>query len=338
MYCASCGQPLPSSSLLCPQCGRAQNPTGSSSTGCRTSWVKWLILGFAAFFLFIFMLAGGILGLVFYKMKDSEPARMAVQSLRQSPTAQEALGEIHKTGWPIGSLSTEGGGSGSASFSMSVEGSKAKGKYYASLTRVNGQWRFLSGRLQLADGRSVEIQGTLVPSLIPGAVSFGAAGSGGRQLRSDRSAVISWHAVEWPGLGITFTVPEEWKEMKLDKQEVEFRPEDRSAYFTANVAFFDQKIPFDSFLPSLVDKAAAQLKREEILGYARRDLGGTHGLLHIQRHGGGGTMAVWTVYFDTSEFGTASINFLLGAPSSEEFDRVEPVLGAILESIHFPEK
>jgi hypothetical protein len=301
-------------------------------------WVKYLIIALATAFVLALLMVAGVLGLVFYKMKDSEPARMAVQSLQKSPAVQESLGEIRKTGWPIGSFSTEGGGSGSASFSMSVEGSKTKGKYYATLARVNGQWRFLSGRLQLADGRSLEIQGTSAPTLVPGAVSLGAAGSGGRQLRSDRSTVISWHAVEWPGLGITFTIPEEWKEMKLDKQEVEFRPEDRSAYFTANVAFFDQKIPFDSFLPSLVDKAAAQLKREEIFGYARRDLGGAHGLLQIQRHGGGGTMAVWTVYFDMPEFGTASINFLLGAPSKEAFDRVEPVLGAILESIRFPEK
>src|SRR5215467_1037447 len=157
MYCSSCGQPLPPSSVICPQCGHATSPTGLSPTG--KSWVKWIIVGFGIFFVFIFLIVAGVVGLVFYKLKDSEPARMAVQSLQQNRSAMEALGEIHKIGWPIGSFSTEGGGSGNASFSMSVVGNKTKGKYYATLSRTNGQWRFLSGRLQLDDGRWLEIRG-----------------------------------------------------------------------------------------------------------------------------------------------------------------------------------
>ncbi|HKX12529.1 MAG TPA: hypothetical protein VJP40_05205, partial [bacterium] len=137
----------------------------------------------------------------------------------------------------------------------------------------------------------------------------------------------------WPDQPIRFKVPAAWKQLSLIRREAEFRPEDRSAYFVAHATFFDQTIPYETLFPSLLQKSANQLQRGEILGYARKDLGKAQGLLELQQRGDGQTTAVWTGYFEDERFGTVSLTLLLGAPTPAEFDKAEPVLGAILESV-----
>ncbi|HEX5034289.1 MAG TPA: cytochrome c oxidase assembly factor Coa1 family protein [bacterium] len=306
------------------------------------SWVKYVVLAAVAFFLLLCLTIGGILFFVFYQLKDSEPAKMAVTILRQSPVAQHQLGELQDTGWPIGNFSTDGGGSGKAAFSMSVKGSKAKGKYYASLYRQHGIWHYQSGRLEMADGRSLEIPGpgTGAPPLPPPAAeapvqpptASGSTSTGGRKLRHDADTT-AWTEVTWPDQPIAFKVPPSWKQLSLIRREAEFRPEDRTAYFIGNATFFDQTIPYESLFPSLLQKSANQLERGEILGYARKDLGKAQGLLEIQQRGDGQTTAVWTGYFEDERYGTVSLTLLLGAPTPADFDKAESVLGAILESV-----
>lgn len=304
------------------------------------SWVKYVVFAVVAFFLLICLTIGGIVFFVFSQLKDSEAAKMAVAVLQQSPVARENLGEIRDTGWPIGNFSTDGGGSGKASFSMSVKGSKAKGKYYASLDRQHGIWHFQSGRLEMADGRSLDIAGPGGAAAPPPeamepaapAVNPGVNAAGGRSLRKDADTA-AWAEVAWPEQPIRFKVPAGWKQLSLIRREAEFRPEDRSAYFVANATFFDQTIPYESLFPSLLQKSANQLERGEILGYARKDLGKAQGLLELQQRGDGQTTAVWSGYFEDERYGTISLTILLGAPTPAEFDKAEPVLGAILESV-----
>ena len=287
----------------------------------------------------LMVIVAGIVGFIFYQIKDSEAGRLTARSVQESPVAREALGEIQHTGWPIGSVSVEGGGSGQASFTMSVKGTKAKGKYFATLQRVNGQWSVTSGRLQIDHGPSIDLgAGSSVPAptaVAPGLPSSGAAQSGGRQLRADRAAAVEWRHVQWPGQAISFDVPANWMQITLDKKEVEFRPEDRSAYFIGHLTYFDQKIPFAPLMQSMADKSAAELKREEIFGYALRNFGAAQGLTEISARGDGQTTATWTGYYDTEEFGTVSVTFLLGAPTQADFNKAEAALGAILESVQF---
>lgn len=162
----------------------------------------------------------------------------------------------------------------------------------------------------------------------------GFALSGGKQLRAERGT-ISWRRVQWPGQPIYFDVPADWMELALEKNEIEFRPRDRSAYFIGHLTYFDRTIQVEGLLKSLTEKSKAELAREEISGYARKDFNGAKGLLRIDSRRDGHTMASWTGYFDTKRFGTVSVTFLLGAPSREAFEKAEPVLGAILQSIRF---
>ncbi|MCE9623953.1 MAG: cytochrome c oxidase assembly factor 1 family protein [Deltaproteobacteria bacterium] len=312
----------------------APAPSGTSGRSVK----PWIFLGCGCMTLLL-LAVGCIVGFIFYKIKDSEAGRLTVRSVQESPAAREALGEIQDTGWPMGSISVEGGGSGKATMSVSVKGSKAKGKYFATLQSVNGQWAVTSGRLQIDNGPSIDLGGGSAgpgpardsPSLPPSDT----AASGGRQLRADRAAATVWRHVEWPGQTISFDVPANWMQLNLNKREVEFRPEDRKAYFIGNLTYFDQKIPFTSLMQSMADKASAELKREEIFGYALRNFGRAQGIAQISARSDGQTTATWTGYFDTEEFGTVSVTFLLGAPTPEDFNKAEGALGAILDSVQF---
>lgn len=307
---------------------------GVPSQDSGRSLKPWIFLGCGCLTLFALLIAG-IVGFVFYQIKDSEAGRLTERTLRESPAAREALGEIRDTGWPIGSVSVEGGGSGKASLSMSVEGGKAEGKFYATLIRQDGRWQVVSGRLELEDGRSIPLEGSAAPATPEAPVAAGPPASGGQALKADRSAVAAWTPIAWPDQEIRLEVPADWEQIELAKRALEFRPKDRKAYFTGNLTYFDQKIPFGPIMEALLTKAAAQLKREEILGYARKDIGPAQGILQLERRGDGQTTAVWNGYFDTPEFGTVSVTFLLGAPTPEDFQRYEPALGAILDSIRF---
>ena len=285
---------------------------------------------------------GGLVFFIFSSIKNSEPGQLTTQFARQSQALHEILGDIQGVGWPFGSISVEGSGSGEASFSISLRGTQAQGKLFTTLRKVNGQWHVVSSRLQLEDGRSFELGGS------PGAPAPLQASSqekshppatrrsGGKQLRADRNVVAQWRHVDWPGQQIGFDVPADWMELSLEKKEIEFRPQNRKAYFIGRLNYFNQKIPFDSLIESIAHSAAAELKREEIAGYTFQNFGKAHGLLKISSRRDGHTMAVWIGYFDTLEFGTASVNLLFGAPSKADFERAEPILGAILESIQFP--
>jgi hypothetical protein len=286
-------------------------------------------------FLFILLVIGGIVTFVFYQIKNSEANKIAVAALRESPAAHQALGDIQSVGWPIGSFSVEGGGSGKASMSMSVKGSKAKGKYYASLLRVNGLWNLTSGRLELKDGGSIPIAAAPMngrEALIPPSHRV----SGGRQLPVNPGAASEWKKVVWPEEGIFFKIPADWMEIHLSRQEVEFRSPDRTAYFIGRATYFDQKIPFQTVLDSLLTRSQGQLARGEISGYAVKTLGRAPGLLEISERGDGATMAAWTGYVDTEQFGTKSITLVLGAPTAADFQKAAPLLGTILDSVDVP--
>jgi len=188
--------------------------------------------------------------------------------------------------------------------------------------------------LQLADGTSLELGGSATQPNRGGPIPLAAA-SGGQQLRSDPNAAASWREVEWPGQGVRFKVPSLWVQENLNKDEASFHDPGRKAYFFGHVAFFNQKLPFEPILKSLEEGAAAELHRDAILGYARRDFGRAVGLLKTERRGDGTTLVSWEGYLDTPESGTVSFSFVGGAPSSADYSEQEPILGAIFDSIQF---
>jgi hypothetical protein len=89
--------------------------------------------------------------------KESVANHMAVKHLKENPVAQELLGEIKKIDAPVGKISSQGGGSGRASFSMWVKGAKAEGNYSVSLERQDGIWKVSSSQLQIKGGPSIDL-------------------------------------------------------------------------------------------------------------------------------------------------------------------------------------
>src|SRR5215471_15305405 len=122
-------------------------------------WGKIVLFGCGT----LVLLAAGVAVAVYYGFKfalNSSPAyRTAVAALTESSAAAERLGKIEKIGVPGGSVASQSTGTGAATLSMLVTGSKTTGTYYATLYRKNGEWYFESGRLELADGRSINIPG-----------------------------------------------------------------------------------------------------------------------------------------------------------------------------------
>jgi hypothetical protein len=297
-------------------------------------WVKTLLLVIGIGFVMALLGVAALTYVIFYKISKSQPALMSVAVVQNSPEVREAVGEIKKIGWPIGSISVEGGGSGEASFSFKVKGSKGEGKAYTSLKRVNGQWHLESGRFQVKNGPSFNLPatGSNLPSspLPPGS----AQASGGRQLRSDPSVIAEWQDAEWPGQEIHFRIPADWKSLHNEPAIIEYRPEDRSAYFIGNATYFDQVIPYRALLQQDLKTKGNKLERGEIKGYKQLNIGAMEGILEFQEDKSGSSLITWTGYRDTPKYGTESITFLFGSTTLGSFEKTEPILGAILKSIH----
>ena len=92
-------------------------------------------------------------------LSSSGANKSALAALRGNEGAAKVLGEVKSVGWPVGDVSSDRSGAGLATLYMKVDGTKGSGNYFATLVRKNGTWVLLSGRVDLSDGRSVEIDG-----------------------------------------------------------------------------------------------------------------------------------------------------------------------------------
>jgi cytochrome oxidase complex assembly protein 1 len=101
------------------------------------------------------VLFGGILGGVFYALKNSEAYQLAVSRLQANAAAVTALGAPISTGIPSGKISIEGA-SGRATLEFSVSGTKAAGRLVVEALKQNGVWSLKTLKLKI-DGRDDEI-------------------------------------------------------------------------------------------------------------------------------------------------------------------------------------
>ncbi len=182
MICNNCGNVIETYNRFCPKCGAPVQfqpaapmppPAGAGfpqspmiggpamqaqrgSSGCGKIL---LIVG-----IIIVLLAGGIAAAVYFgyryaekSLKSSEAYTAAVAALKKNPEVKEKLGEITSTGFPLGSYSQHGDGSGNATFVMSVQGTKTTGHYEVSLLRRNSIWHLESGMVRTASGDIIQI-------------------------------------------------------------------------------------------------------------------------------------------------------------------------------------
>ena len=345
MFCNNCGKPVAMGARFCQACGAAvvvappagpgtqTDPAKASAPQASQPNKKWPLGKVVAICgCLLVVLALGVVAAVFfgirYALKSSDAYKAAVNSLSQSPVAKRELGETYDISLPEGSVSSEGGGSGSASLSMSIKGKVAKGRYYAVLERRGGQWFVESGRLVLADGRSIDIAGGA--ALRRGGVRV----SAGRQLRSGGADTSTWHEVGWSEHEMRISVPPSWNLRMIDPRHLDIRAGDQFSpvYLVANAWTFERELPVAALLGTELDTESERFRNGVTSGYAVRDVGGVTGILTISPVGDRLT-ATWKGLVPLGDALT-SIDISLGAPS-ETFDRFEPIFCEILSSVHF---
>jgi hypothetical protein len=112
----------------------------------------------------LLLLGGGIAAAVYFgyhkietKLKSSEAYTVALNRLKENEEVKSELGEIKDTGFPLGAYDEKADGSGGAAFFMSVQGTKANGRYEVTLVRRNSVWRLMKGTLRTDSGKTIEV-------------------------------------------------------------------------------------------------------------------------------------------------------------------------------------
>ena len=98
-------------------------------------WAIWgavIVLGFL-------LLLGGMAGGLLYSFKHSAAYELAVDKLQTSTIAADVLGTPITTGFPLGSI-TLNGGTGSAVLSFSATGPKGAGRAFLEAIKKDGVW------------------------------------------------------------------------------------------------------------------------------------------------------------------------------------------------------
>ena len=285
----------------------------------------------AIVFVVLVVLGAGVVVAAFFGIrhfvKSSEPYKAAVSALEHSKAAKDSIGTVVDTGFPSASVS-ESGGTGTASFSMSVTGSKATGTYDSTLEKRNGQWIVLSGRIKLADGQTVQLD------LNESALPPGATKSEGRQLASAAADSSSWTEQYWSQQLMRFRLPSDWIVKKMDQRELDCRKGEQysSTYFAGNGYVHDEPLPSGNLLTVEVKVAAEKLHNGIIEGYAVRQIAGSTGLMEISGVGGK-RVVTWKGYVQAGGK-QREIDVSL-ATEYKDYDSLEPVFAAIFNSIHF---
>lgn len=181
MICNSCGNGLEAFNRFCPKCGapvQAQSPPpmggpplysspqtpmmgGQMAQPAKKSSCGKIILIVG---IILLVLGGGLAAAIYFgyqyaekTLKSSEAYTVAVAALKENEEVKDQLGEIKDTGFPLGAFSTSADGSGNATFVMSVQGTKASGKYEVDLVRSNSIWRLTKGVVHTKSGNTIQV-------------------------------------------------------------------------------------------------------------------------------------------------------------------------------------
>jgi hypothetical protein len=110
----------------------------------------WAIWG-VVIWLGTIALFGGIFGGTFYLLRHSEAYELGASRLQASTQAANVLGAPITTGYPMGSITTNGA-TGRAILSFSATGTKAAGQVFLEAIKKDGVWSLTSLTLKV-EGR-----------------------------------------------------------------------------------------------------------------------------------------------------------------------------------------
>jgi TonB family protein len=112
----------------------------------------------------LLLLGGGIAAAIYFgyqklesTLKNSEAYTVALNRLKENEEVKNEIGEIKDTGFPLGVYDEKADGSGSAAFVMSVQGTKASGRYEVAMKRSNGVWELIKGTLRADSGKIIDV-------------------------------------------------------------------------------------------------------------------------------------------------------------------------------------
>jgi hypothetical protein len=158
---------------------------------------------------------------------------------------------------------------------------------------------------------------------------------GGRPLASDAGRLGDTRDATWPLLRMHARIPAAWVARASDPESfVLHHPTTPSTYLLGRANPMPAGPSPHDYLASHVDHARAQLEAGHIAGFATMRLGAIAGLMTLaRRDDGAGWLVTWTG-FQPAELGSIAVTIALGA-ASDDFERDEPLLGAILGDVRF---
>lgn len=165
MNCGNCGYGAPEGSAVCPACGQPLSRVeraGPGGTAHPPSWfsrnAKWAVpVGCLTAILLMVLFVGAVFMLVFGMFRSSEPYQQALEKARQSPALQQALGTPIEPGWLVTGSFSESGPSGTAEFTIAIQGPKGKGTIYVDAEKRAGKWAFRMLRADTESGVQVDL-------------------------------------------------------------------------------------------------------------------------------------------------------------------------------------
>jgi TonB family protein len=183
MLCNNCGNVLESFQKFCSKCGAPapapyQPPTygagsapysspqppmmgGQSGPPPRKSSCGKVLLIVGVLLVLLVLGVAAAIYFGYHKLRDtlksSEAYTTAVNRLKENEEVRNELGEIKDTGFPLGSFRQDADGSGFAAFTMSVQGTKANGRYEVRLLREKRVWRVASGEVTTDSGKTIDV-------------------------------------------------------------------------------------------------------------------------------------------------------------------------------------
>lgn len=180
MTCQNCGHELAPTLKFCPKCGTpASAPSyAPPAAQIQSSWSHdpqyapqpqgksrvGKILLIIGVLLLLIVVGAGFAVYYGYKylertVKSSEAYVLAETTLKESPAVREKLGEIKKTGFPIGDFSESADGTGRANFTVPVLGEKASGQYVVAMSRASSVWRVTRAFVKLDNDEFITVVG-----------------------------------------------------------------------------------------------------------------------------------------------------------------------------------
>jgi hypothetical protein len=155
---------------------------------------------------------------------------------------------------------------------------------------------------------------------------------GGRALRVDPGGVAAGRAVVWQSGGLQASVPDGWVVRQSSQSDLDLRDPASTTYLTAHATPLPAGPDVGEYLRAHVDHAKEELAAGRVAGYATKTLGRVAGVVVVAERPADATWTIAWTGFEPATVSAVSITIVLGAAAAD-FERLEPQLGAMLDSV-----